>query len=414
MDRLSDHSFILPNRGWLPSDIVSQIIEEFVLDLRFFGYDRCLDHESVSELLRLRLVSKTWSEAIIPFAFHTVQLHTSKGIQLIIDNWSKIQAPDLPCPVKRLMIQDQVYLRPNDWERRCPISLDQAAILIELIGGNLNELTLLFSGSFGISQSLVKAISHIKHLKKLNLQDDEDTATRKDYDPLLLSNLFDAIPKLEAFTLKYVHAIISEVKPLVLSTLKYFNFKYFDGNRDAIAHICQAAKESMRIIEYRGEIQEPELVFGPIANTLEGLFTFSLTDDITQSTIDLKLPKLRLLRTRFGQEADDYGMYENPILFLKWPIFHTIRTLVLDIDEGPYHLEEHLQHMGRDPFRKTPNLKHVIFIMSEGYKSCPVVPSKLVKDLKSHGIDCHSKPESNPEELMELDLKLNGAVIRSS
>lgn len=113
MNRLTEHSFVSPNRGWLPFDIVSQIIEEFVLELRFSRYDGWLDHESVSELLQLRLVSKTWSEAIIPFAFHTVQLHTSKGIQLIIDNWSKIQVPDLPCPVKRLMIQDLLYPGAN-------------------------------------------------------------------------------------------------------------------------------------------------------------------------------------------------------------------------------------------------------------------------------------------------------------
>ncbi|KAH9817043.1 hypothetical protein DFH28DRAFT_1156785 [Melampsora americana] len=414
MTNLSDQSSILPNKGWLPFDIVSQIIRELVSELESFSYDRCLDHESIIELLRLRLVCRTWSEAIIPFAFHTVQLHTSDAVQIIFHNWSRIQTPDLPCPIKRLMIQDLVYLQPDDRKSRCPIFMDQAAKLIELTGENLNELTLLFSNSFGISPRLIEAISHLKHLKRLHLQGAMDTARRETYDPLLLSNLFDAILKLEAFTLTYVHAITLKPKPSALSTLRYLNFEYFDGNRDAIAHICQAAKQSLKIIQYRGEIHNPELVFGPITNTLEGLINFSLTDDITQSTINMHLPKLRLLRTRFGQEADDYGMYENPILFLTWPIFYTIRTLVLDIDEGPYHLEEHLQHKGRDPFRKTPHLKHIIFIMSEGDRAHTLVPSKLVKDLKSHGINCHIQPELKPEELMELDLKLNGPVICSS
>lgn len=415
MTNLSVQSSTPPDKGWLPFEIVSQIVDKFVFELGDYRYDehdtssdRCLDHESITELLTLRLVSKTWSEAVIPFAFHTMKLHSSKAVQVILDHWSKIQAPDRPCPVKRLIIQDLFYVDSTNERsvkglKSTVIFMDQAVKLIELIAENLNELTLSFVDGFGIAPNFVKAVKHIKDLKKLGLQDGEGYDLPAGWVPQSLSNLLVAIPKLEAFTLEYVVLIMLQLRSPALSNLRYFNFRFFPNNLDAIGHIVQTAKDSLKIIEYRGDFKDAQRVFGPIANTLEGLITYVVEDDIPQLAKNMKFPKLRLFRTRRFREPDMFGRFEH---FLNWPIFHSIRTLVLDIYEGAYYLIYHLERGGKNPFENTPNLKHIIFISD--VNSYPVVTLEQVEELKSHGIHCHMRPELKPEKLMELDIKFNG------
>ncbi|EGG06621.1 uncharacterized protein MELLADRAFT_106568 [Melampsora larici-populina 98AG31] len=434
MHKSSEQEFTAPKKLWLPFEIVSQIINEYVSKLTYsrnedidLASDPCLDHKSRTELLSLRLVSKLGQKAIIPFAFHTIRLRSSTAVQVILDNWSKIQAPDCPCPVKRLIIQDLIYIGPNDYmslkkgrRRQYPIFVDQAAKLIELIGENLNELKLFFIDSFGISPSLVEAAKRITNLRKLSLLDLQCTTRDWAYDPLLLSDFFLAMPRLEALTLLKVDVIILPMNPPALSNLRYLNFGYFDSNRDAITHICQTAKDSLKIINFRGQIREPGRVFGPIVNTLEGLITRAVTVDIPESPIDMNFPKLRLLRTRLCHDPHAYGMFIRHEHFLIWPIFRTIRTLVLDSYGGPAYLASHLRYSGEDPFRNTPNLRHIIFVLT--LNATKVDLRLLGQALSSHGIQCHIKPESTPEELMcssyeliyfgqqELDLKLNGPV----
>ncbi|EGG00011.1 uncharacterized protein MELLADRAFT_112230 [Melampsora larici-populina 98AG31] len=409
MTNLSIQSSTPPDKGWLPYDIVSQIVDIFVSDLGHYRYDdhdtssdEYLLHESITELLQLRLVSKTWSEAVIPFAFHSMELHSSKAVQVILDNWSKIQAPDRPCPVKRLIIQDLFFVDHTNEKsvkglKSTVIFMDQAVKLIELIGENLNELTMLFVDGFGIAPNLVKAVKRIKDLKKLCIQDGEGYDLPAGYVPQSLSDLLVAVPKLQAFTLEYVVLMWFQLKSPALSNLQYFNFRFFPNNLDAIGHIVKTAKESLKIIEYRGDFKDARLVFGPIANTLEGLITYIVEDDIPQSAKNMKFPKLRLFRTRLFREPDRFGRFEH---FLNWPIFHSIRTLVLDSYEGAYYLTDHLERGGKSPFENTPNLKHIIFMIDESSGGCSAVTLKLVEDLKTYGIRCHMRPESKPEKLM--------------
>lgn len=417
-----DRPLTTPAQFSLPFEILSRVVETYVSQLGSLphddqdtGSDRTLFYSSTTELLRLRLVSRTWSKAIVPFAFETVRLRTSRSVQSMLKHWSSsIYAPSAQCPVKRLIIERLAYLQPSDekilekgMKKQCPVFMDEAANLIELIGGNLKELRLEFIDSFGISPSLRKALTHLQHLKKLNLLEGRKPLEVEEglFEPKSLADLLFVIPKLEYLTIQWLDLENLELTAPALSNLRYFNFLYEDDNLAAIAHICRTAKESLKIIECAGisaELEEVERIFGPIKNTLEGLFTFFITYDIPKCAINMKFPKLRVFRTQYCDST-----YQDN-LFLTWPMLLNIRTLVLHIEGGQYYLNYHFQHAGQHPFHTTPKLRHIIFILSERWNAETSVAPELIKTLDSHRIQCHVLPATKPEELMELDLKLNG------
>ncbi|EGG04327.1 uncharacterized protein MELLADRAFT_89486 [Melampsora larici-populina 98AG31] len=111
-----------PAQYSLPFEITCRIVETYVSQLGSLPHDdqdtasdRTLFYSSTKELLRLRLVSKTWSQATVPFAFHTIRLSTSRSVQSMLKHWSSsIYAPRAQCPVKRLIIEGLAYLQPSD------------------------------------------------------------------------------------------------------------------------------------------------------------------------------------------------------------------------------------------------------------------------------------------------------------
>lgn len=393
-----------PHQIFLPFEIASQIVEEFVS--QWDDLDPGCRSPSRTELLRLRLVSRTWSKAIIPFAFHTLRLHRLHRVKVNPRNWSNLIHNGLPYPVKRLMIQDLTGMEEDESNETRLVEeglkfaafMKEVAGVIEFIGPGLTELKLLYDHPFGISSTLISAVKHIKHLKKLKIQGGH-------CNPKSLADLLVAIPNLESLTIDYDNLEGLALEAPALSNLRVFTFdSHYSLN--GIAHICATAKETLKVIEFKFNtipeinFDEAGQVFGPIRGTLEGLIASyrRLPEDVT----NMDFPKLRFLYNRYTSYFDEG--------FLTWKMFRAIRTLALDIDYGPYYLEKYLWHAGERPFCTTPNLKHIIFILDWAPYGPNCVPPELVEALESHRIQCHIMPGMKPDEFLSVDYELNGPM----
>ncbi|KAH9817135.1 hypothetical protein DFH28DRAFT_1094532 [Melampsora americana] len=203
-----------------------------------FSYEIISDNQpsTYTELLRLHLVSKTWKQSTAPFAFQFFKIRGSNGTQIIFKNWSSsIYAPYLPFPVKR---RENDETSPKE-AQESPIFMDQATKLIELIGLNLNQSTLVLS-------------------------------------------------------IEYVDLEGLESKSPALSKLRYFSSRRTQHNLDGIIHICQSAEESLKLIEFdhHSDFEEAKRILEPIRSILEGLVTPLFSENNPERAIQIEFPRL--------------------------------------------------------------------------------------------------------------------------
>lgn len=412
-NRLSSTNTIL-KPAWLPIEVVTVIIDFFVAQFEVLvsvdSNSTSLHPSSTRELLLLRLVCKTWSQAVVPFGFHTIHFNTPRSVKSILENCKELLGDrDVSCPVKRLdfnnlMLYWEASRELSYWEimhpNFSPILMDEAAEVIEFLGENLVEIQFSFANSMGFSPEMVKSLTSLKGLKKLAISREGDTPSRSNTDYESLSDLLNATSELEYLEMYFTHLDVLELQPRALPKLRYLWFLYAETNIEAISHLCESTKENLKILDYFSYHNDIEInmAIEPVKETLEGLFTWDIPYHLPASIAGMKLPQLRVMRGR--------TVSENNLLWLQWPLFQTVRTLVFDFGPGKGIWERMLKRIGRNHLPKPPTLKHVIFTSWDEIK----VDDSLVIAFKFHGIECHFLPEPILEEILELDYKLNGPM----
>ncbi|EGG01728.1 uncharacterized protein MELLADRAFT_72928 [Melampsora larici-populina 98AG31] len=423
--------------GRLPFEIIVQILREFVNQS-----EKNLDHyesaarepylrrSSYTELIKLRLVSKMWSNAVIPFYFETISIDNSKYANLILDNWNDgFFGSNFHCPVKRLtigrlslpkeVVQEEEEVDCKKWkedaaERANLVTVNQVARLIELLGINLKTLNITFFCSMGVSHELVEACKTIRELKSISILFDcidvDNEPINVDTGPIdvdSISRLLSALPRIESlyFGINCVEPM--SLEPPALQNLRHYSFMLEWVCLEGICHIIQTSKTTLKIIELLSG-SEPtegvERVFEPIKDTLEGLFTSTSADQIIEHVTEWDFPNLRVIRTHYPPEE-----VETEIYWLQDPILKNVRTIVTDLDCSEEYWIVALELAGVDALKGAPNFKHIVFTKSEHSKSQEIDP-ELVKAFKSHGVQCHFSHELTPDECMELDYQLNGPM----
>lgn len=420
----------------LPYEIIVQILREFVNQL-----DKDCDHfesaatepylrkSSYTELIKLRLVSKMWSAAVIPFYFETISINSSKYANVIMDNWKDfIFEPNLYCPVKRLTIgklsfpkeeghekeevQDEEEEDCKKWredaeERANLVTVNQLARLIELLGTNLKTLNMTFTCSMGFSPQLIEACKSIKQLKSVAIQLNYEKLDTGPFDIDSISKFLSALPQLECLLFDFSLLEPLRLEPPALQNLRRFSFTFDEIGLEGASHIIHTARETLKVIElFPGSqpTEDIETMFEPVQDTLEGLFTKSFTEQIFGDVNEWDFPSLRLLRTHYPPEE-----VESEIYWLQDPMLRSVRTIVTNLDCSEEYWIVALEVAGVDALKKAPNLKHIVFTKSEQSEPQEINP-ELVEALKSFGVQCHLSHELTPDECMELDYTLNGPM----
>ncbi|EGG10287.1 uncharacterized protein MELLADRAFT_103570 [Melampsora larici-populina 98AG31] len=400
----------------LPTELLNQIFTQVATHLQKARSSRrkCL--------LDLRLVCKSWSDAVIPIVLRSIRIKDVEQAQYLLENWKTIFSythdfQPRVFPVHRLVLIDLF----GDTESKSHASIDKAVELIRLFSGNLRSLTLDFA-SMGCPTPLVDAVKMAKSLKKLDIQSDR-TAGSSD-----LANLLDATPDLEELTIGYSAVPPMKFSESALTKLRYLDFPYAyaDANYDdssryadlrGIVNICEKAGSSLKIIkctptEESGNGLLP--VLKAVQETLEGLFTLSLCHQWDYHALFVECPRLRVVESH---PWDDLYQHSADTIasagWFSWPLLQNVRTLVFPNDDAldPWleffesaKKEEIFQPSAtsRDKglFRKLPHLKQCLF-------KCGVSDS-LIEDFEAYGIECWMIDDDlEPVEIMKLDAQLD-------
>lgn len=407
----------------LPYEILNQILTEFVDQLYkesgLYGEipsEPYFDKLAYTELITLRLISKTWSKAVIQFYFHTIVIDCSRRAKLILENWTDtLFGPHLPCPVRRLTIvevwdsQAEGSNAPSKTSGLGAPSTDQVARLIDLLGPKLHTLNITLKYCMRAPPDLIKAIKTIEELKTLRISF-ENPRTAGTYQLDSSSELFSAIPTLKNLSLNFNSLGGFNLNPLALSNLRYFSFPYYKQNLEVISGITRASRNTLKFIELDTAIEPPEAlrqVFEPIKDKLEGLFANSILDQLSKSVTSMDFPSLRVIGTRslllhhLGSKT-----------CLQAPIFKNVRTLIADLPKS----ETYWIHAFNSRFvnvynlRKLSNFKHIVFTHQVKHSESRVIDPKLVETLKSYGVQCHLTHQLTSDEILDLDNKLNGPM----
>ncbi|KAH9818675.1 hypothetical protein DFH28DRAFT_887805 [Melampsora americana] len=421
----------------LPLEIIDQILVEFIKRLKkepqedeSTALEPYLTRTSYTELINLRLISKIWSTAVIPFYFQTISVDGSKRAKVIINNWNDDSfRPHFPCPVQRLTIESLWYPDPeqddesdtstdsNDPRRilfrkilahngSLRVSMDQLASLINSLGSSLRTLNLGFVDSMAVSPDVIEAFKTIKDLTSLNISFGcgNEAGT---YDAASMSELLSVIPKLQYLSLQHIPDQLI-IAPPHFSNLRYFSFHPHAEDIEGHSCITRSAKNTLKIIElmisfYRAE--GLDRVFEPIKDTLEGLFTHTFTDQLIEDVAHMNFPNLRVIRTHYPPEQVGPELY-----WLQAPIVKNVRTIVTDLYYSEEYWKEALNLAGVNALKDVPNFKHIVFTKDEKFGITTISP-RLIKAFQSHGVQCHVTDQLTAEEIMELDFKLNGPLM---
>ncbi|EGG10589.1 uncharacterized protein MELLADRAFT_103272 [Melampsora larici-populina 98AG31] len=416
----------IPGSRRVPLEVVYLIMESFISQFNTGRSETCNSAaipfsrpSSTKELLRLRLICKSWAKLIPKLAFHTIHLPTPRSVESIVKYCRDSHLDSILSPVRRLSIEKIVYWDPLGVEnpdeglpgfRRdldeleifnftfVPVLMHHATELIETIGQNLTDLTFKFTNSMGFSPELIGAIKQIKCLKKLYISRLGNIPPGSNNDSKSLVEILNTTPSLESLTIYFDDLEILHLEPQALPRLRHLWFDIQEGNTEAISHLCKATKDSLKAIEYiTSDDQDVRILIEPLKDNLEYLFTEMFSNHFLNDLSEITFPKLRVTRCFTWWIALDFE--DTPTLaWLQRPIFKTIRTLVTDLRGAKEYWQTALENLGDDVLTKPPNLKHFIFIDRLGDHSISDEP--LVRSFKSHGIQCHFVSNLTYEEIL--------------
>ncbi|EGG01778.1 uncharacterized protein MELLADRAFT_72904 [Melampsora larici-populina 98AG31] len=154
------------------------------------------------------------------------------------------------------------------------------------------------------------------------------------------------------------------------------------------------------------QVKGLQQVLEPVKDTVEGLFAQWITGQFNQSLTGLNFSKLRVIATH-------YMPYPSvPMSDLSWlevPMFKNVRTIITDLDRGQEYWK-HALKLGRvDVLKKVPNLKHMVFTTYVRFLKEGIQP-ELIEAFKYHGVQCHLFETLTSDEILKLDLELNGPM----
>ncbi|EGG09601.1 uncharacterized protein MELLADRAFT_104090 [Melampsora larici-populina 98AG31] len=414
--------------GYLPVEIVTMIVKIFAAQPAMTPSDPMnsaaepfIHPSETRKLLNLRLISKNWAFAVIPFVFHSIRLTSARSVNLLLRDWTN-STVNSTSPVKRLSIENLfcniLQFRNSNRETRAgravnqsgslnprssSVFLYQAAEVIESFGKNLTELNFKFINSVGFSSNMIKAIKKIKCLKKLNIQMTDDMPEGSMADMASLSELLNAAPNLESLSIYFTHLGTLVLEPQALSKLKHLWFLYSIYNINALHDFIETVKDSLKVIEYVSYNGQDHvgMAIEETQETLQCLFIDELPENIPEVISNVTFPKLSVMRNIF------WPLKDFNLDWLLWPIFLNVRTLVTDYTNARPYWNLALENLGEDDLIKSPNFKHIVFT---GLPDNSIPDEALIGALERFGIQSHFMRQLNYEEILELDLELNGPM----
>ncbi|EGG11992.1 uncharacterized protein MELLADRAFT_101862 [Melampsora larici-populina 98AG31] len=354
------HNEIMAQMSHLPVEIVEHIMTYLFDMAKYSPLDASnsadtlfLNQNSVTCLLRLRLLGKVWASLIPKFVFNALELRSSRThrcISFVLGSSVKLSST---IHLKRLFLNGITYL-PESWSgsyfskitdnnltkpdfehqdsTNNLIRMKDAANIISLCGSTLTNLKICFTDAVGFLNNLVEAIKRVTSLKVL-----------------------------------------------IVESL-------------AIVHFCQRRKSSIKLLEYQpkdyANDETPMLL--ALQDTLEAISVIMMPDDIPLELRNSSFPNLRILKNMFINPRHDYPRW------LGWAIFREVEIYITCYSETAHYWRDKFEQYDGLEFPK--KLSQFIFLTEDNHS---VNDEALAGFLNRRRIKCRFETQLSYSQILK-------------
>ncbi|EGG05567.1 uncharacterized protein MELLADRAFT_107392 [Melampsora larici-populina 98AG31] len=401
----------------LPIEIVDKIIKYFCEDANYTPNDGVnsaskpfLNHTSVVDLLRLRLVGHSWSNSVSRTVNDSLHLEQPWVHKYIVTMWSTcLIKSDFFCltrlSLNNVMFQPKSTYGPFYESIRDPklrilelehqhyssksIFMQDAADIIRLCGRKLIELSITFTDAVGFSDKLISAIDQIESLKSLFIQGNANHNLTNDSKSL--ANVLNGTYELESLLLKFSTLESLDVGTIAMPKLMHLSVRCDAMNNAAINKFCQAEGRRIKFLEFIPDIfcDDSQTMILGLQDHLEALFIDVLPNFIPLDLCMTRFPKLKILRTtciNSRRTTPDWA---------EWSFFDSVEIMITPHVATSDYRRRELEKAALLPL--PPTLKHLVFT----FEGAMVVRDEvLVRLFGAHGVKCHFMPRLSYSEVL--------------
>ncbi|EGG08647.1 uncharacterized protein MELLADRAFT_104911 [Melampsora larici-populina 98AG31] len=397
----SIHNEIMAQMSHLPVEIVEHIMTYLFDMAKYSPLDASnsadtlfLNQNSVTCLLRLRLLGKVWARLIPKFVFNALELRSSRThrcISFVLGSSVKLSST---IHLKRLFLNGITYL-PESWSgsyfgkitdnnltkpdfehqdsTNNLIRMKDAANIISLCGSTLTDLKICFTDAVGFSNNLVEAIKRVTSLKVLIVE------SLRVERHLCAGILFATLTSLS-------------LDPGALPNLIHLCVDCHVSNHRAIVHFCQRRKSSIKLLEYQpkdyANDETPMLL--ALQDTLEAISVIMMPDDIPLELRNSSFPNLRILKNMFINPRHDYPQW------LGWAIFREVEIYITCYSETAHYWRDKFEQYDGLEFPK--KLSQFIFLTEDNHS---VNDEALAGFLNRRRIKCRFETQLSYSQILK-------------
>ncbi|EGG04843.1 uncharacterized protein MELLADRAFT_108142 [Melampsora larici-populina 98AG31] len=396
----------------LPVEIVTLIIMYWEANAFHFAVDgynsadnRFLHQTSVKSLLSLRLLGRSWADAIPPFVYKSLHLQSPWAHSYMSDLWAKgVVTSSFPgFHLRRLALDRVMYLPEFDpvclyesTEDRLfrkleleykhyntkSIFMKDTTGIISLCGLSLTDLKLSFTSAVGFSNNLALAIRGVDNLKTFFVEGDKKHNIMNNANSLI--SILNHTNQLESLLLKFGTLSSLTLRTGALPKLMHFWVTLHCKNISAVKNFCQAPGRQIKLLEFSPTIymSDSEAIISSMKDTLGGLFIEKMPDHMPDRLRYTRFPSLRVFRSMYVNAT-----FQRPNWF-NWHFFETVSVFITSYAKSGAYWRKLLEEVADIKF--PPRLKHFIFIT--GHETV-VLGGNLVDLFKRFGIRCQFKSQ---------------------
>ncbi|EGF97318.1 uncharacterized protein MELLADRAFT_70069 [Melampsora larici-populina 98AG31] len=402
-----------PRNGQLPVEVVELILQELMAQNRVIAADptNCantssLHHVDVTRLLQLRLIGKSWDNAILPIIFRGLRLTRNKMTSSLVRIWTaSYLTPGFP-HLNRLYLDGLRHLMPNSelilnktshsptLNHTFSILPHNAASIINLCRSTITHLKLRFVDCVGFTPELLNPIISSPSLHTLNISGSRSSETTHDFNST--KSLLEAIPGLQSLSLNFSCRSMN-IAHTSLSNLEHLWFSCDPNNLHTATNICCSVARRITCLELFPQANPNPAASIPLGlkDTLEVLFVVSIPDCVPRITRRTSFSKLWVLRSEYCKTN---SLYLN-VKWLKWPLLQLIEVLVTSYWHGNAYWRNILTHIDIATITIPSKLQHIVFTTPQGPE---LSDPELVEAFQKIGLKCHFVFPLTRGEIMTL------------
>ncbi|EGG00102.1 uncharacterized protein MELLADRAFT_112135 [Melampsora larici-populina 98AG31] len=389
----------------LPVEVIELIIENYISDTGVVepnplnSASRSYLHPETSRrLLSLRLLSKSWNAAAVPFIYNALYLNTPRKSSILLRSWNNPSQFSTFHALRRICFSGLLFLsnyptgrslnNPSTYENGnahsaetllapSEIAMDSALKIINLCSQNLSDLKLKFVHSIGLSQDMLEAISNVKGLKVLGIVGSKCCHTLNDSGSIraMLNSAF----ALESLSIQCSSLGSLNLNVGALPNLTHLCLVTNSDNILDFIELCTAEGRKIWFLELisPGACDQCHPIIMALKGSLQAVFIDPIPARIPRAVINLTFENLRVVRCM----TCDLSL--SGYAWLQKPIFKNMEVLITSYWHANAYWKRLLELFQHRPITLPPKFKQIFLINSKGQE---LQDHGMVEAFKTQGV----------------------------